>query len=51
MFGGLGVIVVDLGAVNDKFAANKPVEETKLLWKLMPVQPVLLLTFFLDDPV
>ena len=54
LFGGLVVIVVDLGAQKDKFAANsgpKPVEEIKLLWNLMPVQTVLLLTFFLDDPV
>ena len=53
-FGCLRVIVVDLGAVEDKFVANsgpKTAEKTQLLWKRMPVQTVLLLPFFLDDPV
>ena len=53
-FGCLRVIVVDLGALEDKFVANsvpKTAEKTQLLWKWMPVQTVLLLPFFLDDPV
>ena len=53
-FGCLRVIVVDLGAPEDKFVANsgpKTAEKTQLLWKWMPVQTVLLLPFFLDDPV
>ena len=48
------MIVVDLGAPEDKFVANsgpKTAEKTKLLSKLMSVQSVLLLPLFLDDPV
>ena len=53
-FGCLRVIVVDLGALEDKFVANsvpKTAEKTQLLWQWMPVQTALLLPFFLDDPV
>ena len=48
------VIVVDLEAVEDKFAANfgpKTAEKTKLLWKLVHAKTALLLSFFLEDPV
>ena len=45
---------MDLKALEDKFAANslpKTAEETKLLFKLVPVKTILLLSLFLDDPV
>ena len=53
-FGCLRVIVVDLGAVEDKFVANsgpKTAEKTQLFKKRMPMRIVSLLPFFLDDPV
>ena len=43
-----------LEAIEDKFAANslpKTAEKNKLLQKLTLVKTVLLLSFFLDDPV
>ena len=46
--------MVGLEAPEDKFVDNsepKTAENTKLLCKLMPVQIILLLTLFLDDPV
>ena len=48
------VIVMDLEALEDRFATNswpKTAEKTKLLQKLRLVKTVLLLSFFLDDPV
>ena len=48
------MIVMDLGALEDEFAANsgsKTAEKTELLQKLRLVKTVLLLSFFLDDPV
>ena len=45
---------MDLEALEDEFAANswpKTAEKTKLLQKLRLVKTVLLLSFFLDDPV
>ena len=45
---------MDLGALKDEFAANswpKTAEKTELLQKLRLVKTVLLLSFFLDDPV
>ena len=48
------MIVMDLGALEDEFAANsgsKTAEKTELLLKLRLVKTVLLLSFFLEDPV
>ena len=45
---------MDLEALEDEFAANswpKTAEKTELLQKLRLVKTVLLLSFFLDDPV
>ena len=45
---------MDLGALEDEFAANswpKTAEKTELLLKLVPLKTVLLLSFFLEDPV
>ena len=45
---------MDLEALEDEFAANswpKTAEKTELLQKLRLVKTVLLLSFFLEDPV
>ena len=45
---------MDLEALEDEFAANswpKTAEKTELLQKLRLVKTILLLSFFLDDPV
>ena len=45
---------MDLEALEDEFAANswhKTAEKTELLQKLRLIKTILLLSFFLDDPV
>ena len=45
---------MDLEALEDEFAANswpKTAEKTELLQKIRLVKTVLLLSFFLEDPV
>ena len=45
---------MDLDAPEDKFVANshpKTAQKTQFSWKHMPMKVILLLTFFLNDPV
>ena len=48
------MILADLEAQERKFVANSPLkkaEKTNFSWNLMPIKTVLLLPFFLKDPV